>query len=120
MECIGEITSATSATVNVAPGTTNTTTSVCSKWLVPGVYIIDATAKFTLPKQAQVEVHVGSDDGNNIASLVQTIPAGIQWARNVGILKITGTASKNVILKVRQDSGVTISCTGVFNTVRIR
>lgn len=120
MDPIGEVKNNAVGTTNVAPGTTNIPTSVCSMWFMPGVYIIDATLKATLPKQSQLELHVGTDDGDNIQSLITTLPAGIHWARNVGILKITGTASKNVILKVRQDSGATISCTGVFNAVRIR
>lgn len=120
MDHVGKVATPATATANVASGNTNTPTSICSMWLVPGVYIIDATAKFTLPKQSQLEVHIGTDDGNAISSLVQNFPAGIQWVKNVGILTITGTASKNVILKVRQDSGTIISCTGLFYATRIR
>ena len=120
LDHVGKVATPATATANVASGNTNTPTSICSMWLVPGVYIIDATAKFTLPKQSQLEVHIGTDDGNAISSLVQNFPAGIQWVKNVGILTITGTASKNVILKVRQDSGTIISCTGLFYATRIR
>lgn len=117
---IGEVTPSASATASVASGTTITPTSICSMWLVPGAYIINATAALTLPKQAQIELHVGSDDGDNLSSLIQTLPTGIQWVKNVGILTVTGTASKNIILKVRQNSGTAINCKGTFYAMRIR
>lgn len=121
LNVIGEVKSPSTTNVNVTSGDTITPTNICSIWLLPGTYLIDATATFTLPKQAQVEVHVNSSDGEDtLGTMIQTLPAGIQWLKNVGIFTVTGNASKNIILRVRQNSGSTLSCRGSLWVLRIR
>lgn len=120
MKALGEIRDNTPAEVSVAPGTTNVPTDIVTFWMLPGTYLIEATARFTLPKQSQCEIHVASSDGkNSVASIIQTLPQGIQWLKNTGALKITGSISKQVCLRVRQDSGSAIACIGYLKAIRI-
>lgn len=105
---------------DVHPGTTIEPTSICSIWVPVGLYIVIGTAKFTLPKQSQIEIHIGSTDNkHSIGSTILTLPAGIQWAKNVGVIKIEET-SKQVVLRVRQDSGSIISCTANLEAIQIK
>lgn len=88
--------------------------------MVPGTYIAEARVMFALPKQTQAEIHVISHDEKDANdNVIYTLPAGAQWLKNVGILKISGSTSKQVFLCVRQDSGSTIACIGHLKVMRI-
>ena len=118
---IGAVKDSASGTVNVQSSDTNTPTNVCSIWLRPGTYIIEGTAIFTLPKQSQIELHIKtSDDTSAIGTAIQTLPAGTQWLKNVGFIKIDGNESKHVIAAVRQNTGSTLSCNGRMRIIQIR
>ena len=120
LEKTGDIKPTVSGTVNVPSSDTDNPTNCCTIWLAPGIYLIEGTAKFTLPKQAQIEIHIKSvDDKHAIGDTALTLPAGVQWLKNTGILKVDDT-SKQIVLQVRQNSGSTISCTGHMAVMQIK
>lgn len=116
----GDIKPTVSGTVNVPSSDTSTPTNVCTIWLEPGIYLIEGTAKFTLPKQAQIEIHIKSvDNEHTIGDTALTLPAGTQWLKNIGVLKVKDT-SKQIVLQVRQNSGSMISCTSHMAVMQIK
>ena len=47
--------------------------------------------------QAFIEIHIESADGKHATgNTALTLPAGIQWVKNTGIIKVEGTSGKHV------------------------
>ena len=117
---IGYIRPASSGNADIPSSPTVTPTPVCSIWLPPGVYLIESTLKYTLENQARIETHINSADHmHTIGSASLTLPDGIHWVKNTGVLKVEET-SKQIVLSTRQNSGSTLECTGNIKATRIR
>lgn len=120
LENLGTIKPMVSGEVNVPSGGTIDPTNLCSMWLAPGVYFIEGTAKFNLPKPTSIDPYIKSTDGKyTIGNTVLTLPAGFQWIKNAGILKVEET-SKQIVLAVQQTCSSTISCAANIVVMQIR
>lgn len=120
LENLGTIKPMVSGEVNVPSGGTIDPTNLCSMWLAPGVYFIEGTAKFNLPKPTSIDPYIKSTDGKyTIGNTVLTLPTGFQWIKNAGILKVEET-SKQIVLAVQQTCSSTISCAANIVVMQIR
>jgi len=118
---LGVVRSPVSGTVSVASSATATPTNICSIWLVPGTYFIKSLVKYTLTAAAQIENHIynATEDDYPIDSTWQTLPIGLQMVSNSGFITINDT-SKQIVIRSRQNSGVTLSCTAVLRVTQLK
>ena len=118
---LGVVSSPVSGTISVASSATATPTNICSIWLVPGTYFIKSLVKYTLTAAAQIENHIynATADDYPIDSTWQTLPIGLQMVSNSGFITIKDT-SKQIVIRSRQNSGVTLSCTAVLRVTQLK
>lgn len=98
----------------------NVVTPICNKWLDPGVYIVNAALRMTLPTQTTIEqtITVGSTaDGRGSSAL--TLPAGTQAFTHTSVIEVAG-GSSNVVLQSRHYSGAVVSITGWLSITKLK